>query len=341
MNSRNTLLTIVSVACATCIAAGTARAAHEDHAGPSHEHYPYGPIGVMGEHTHPEGNWMMSYRYMLMDMDGNRSGTERISTSEVLADFRVAPTDMTMSMHMLGAMWAPTEDITAMLMLPYVRKEMDHLTRMGGTFTTEAEGVGDLKASVLINIVKWEHQKIHINAGLSLPTGSIDEEDETPMGKVRLPYPMQLGSGTFDFYPGVTYLGHLNKWSWGGQILGTVRLGENSNDYTLGDRISGTTWGIRKWCEWFSNSLRLKIESWDTIDGSDSQLNPALVPTADPDLRGGMQLDVGIGGELLGQRGFLKDHRLAIELELPVYQHLDGPQLETDMRLTLGWQRIW
>lgn len=341
MNARSALLTAILIACGMAMTDGTLHAAHEDHTGHSHGHHAYGPIGVMGDHTHPGGEWMLSYRYMFMEMHGNRDGTARFSASEVLEDFRVAPTDMNMRMHMLGGMWAPADEVTLMLMLPHVRNEMDHATGMGGTFTTESEGLGDLKAATLINLLQWGRQKIHINAGVSFPTGSIDEEDETPMGRVRLPYPMQIGSGTFDLHPGLTYLGQRDDWSWGGQILGTVRLGENDNDYTLGDRIFGTTWAAYKWCEWFSSSFRVESESWENIDGADPRLDPTLVPTADPDRRSGTQVALGLGGNLLGQTGVLKGYRLAVEWELPVYRDLDGPQLETDWVLIVGWQKIW
>lgn len=39
----------------------------------------HAPIGVMGDHTHKTGEWMFSYRYMQMHMDGNRDGTDHFS----------------------------------------------------------------------------------------------------------------------------------------------------------------------------------------------------------------------------------------------------------------------
>ncbi len=44
------------------------------------------------------------------------------------------------------------------------------------------------------------------------------------------------------------------------------------------------------------------------------------------------------GFNLMGQRGGLRGHRLAFELGVPVYQDLNGPQLETNWTATLGWQ---
>ena len=73
----------------------------------------HAPIGVMGDHTHHAGGFMFTYRYMLMNMDGMRIGTNGVSSQRVLEDFMVTPTDMDMQMHMFGGMWAPTDFFTA------------------------------------------------------------------------------------------------------------------------------------------------------------------------------------------------------------------------------------
>jgi hypothetical protein len=59
-----------------------------------------------------------------------------------------------------------------------------------------------------------------------------------------------------------------------------------------------------------------------------------LVPTVDPDLRAGERIDLALGLNWLHASG----HRLALEYQKPIWQDLDGPQLETDGLLTLGWQ---
>ncbi len=38
---------------------------------------------------------------------------------------------MDMEMHMLGVMYAPSDDVTLMAMVPFVRLDMDHRTRTG------------------------------------------------------------------------------------------------------------------------------------------------------------------------------------------------------------------
>ena len=302
----------------------------------------HAPIGVMGDHTHKQGEVMFSYRYMFMKMDGLRDGTDDLSTGDVLEQFMVTPTDMDVQMHMFGAMYAVTNKLTLMGMIPYIKKSMNHVTRMGGRFKTQSEGFGDFKLTGLYKIMDWgNNNNLILNFGLSFPTGSIDEKDRTPMGpNQQLPYPMQLGSGTWDLLPGVTYNGRVSNVNWGGQARGVVRLGENDRDYTLGDRLNLTAWTAYNINYWLSGSFRLDWAFWGNIEGADPSLNPTVVPTADPERQGGNRLDALIGINFVNQLGpkLLRGQRLAVEFGLPLYQDLNGPQLETDWVLLLGWQ---
>lgn len=117
---------------------------------------------------------------------------------------------------MTGVMYGLTDNITLLAMGLYLSREIDHTTfasevgtNVQGTFTTRSEGFGDTRVAALITLHEKWNANVHVTLGVSLPTGSIDETDDslTPMGgtpTVRLPYPMQLGSGTFDFRLGLT-----------------------------------------------------------------------------------------------------------------------------------------
>jgi hypothetical protein len=321
----------------------------------------HAPLGVMGADTMMKGMWMLSYRYMRMEMDGNLIGEDSVSPEQIVTTvpnrffglpgqpptLRVVPTEMTTDMHMFGAMYAPTDRITLMAMFPYLDRSMDHVTFQGpagttrlGTFTTEASGLGDIKLMGLFRVWESGAHKVHLNAGLSLPTGSIDEEDDVlaPTGArptLRLPYPMQLGSGTFDLMPGITYKGRSGDVGWGAQYLGTMRLDDNDEGYTLGDihQISG--WASYSFNPAASVSLRATALTKDDIDGIDPQI-VAPVQTADPDFQGGDRFDLGFGINLAGQSGRWRGIRAAVEFILPVYQDLNGPQMEADWAVTAG-----
>lgn len=317
-------------------------AEHENHANHSgHDHTrpdSHAPIGVMGDHLMREDEIMLSYRYMSMEMDGNRTGTDSVSAP--LPGYMVSPLSMDMDMHMLGVMYAPSDKLTLMLMVPYLSVSMDHLVNMSGAnFTTESSGIGDVKLGATYGLFAKPGSDFLFNFVINAPTGSIDEQDNTTgPNEVHLPYPMQLGSGTWDFTPGLTYVQTYDGWSWGAQGLYTFRTGTNDNGYTLGDKLDATAWAAKKVANSTSLSFRVKALDWDNIDGSDSKLMlmPSMVPTADPNLRGGTRVDALVGVNFVPPA--LSNLRLAAEAGLPVYQKLDGPQLETDLVFTLGAQ---
>ena len=94
----------------------------------------HAPISVMGDHTHHRGEWMFSYKFMNMNMEGLQQGQDNIKSSEVFNSYMVAPKKMTMQMHMLGVMYAPTEKLTLMAMTSVLDNEMDASTKMGDEF---------------------------------------------------------------------------------------------------------------------------------------------------------------------------------------------------------------
>jgi hypothetical protein len=327
---------------AGCIAAPGAAAQWSPSRPDSHA-----PIGVMGDHRHHAGEVMFSYRFMFMDMAGSRVGDEPVTDAEIVAPdgygYMVTPTDMSMGMHMLGAMWAPSDRVTLLGMLPVLDRSMDHVTRAGDAFTTESGGIGDVKLGGLIGLAEWGSQTLHINANVSVPTGSIEQRDVLPtsMGQeVQLPYPMQSGSGTFDLEPGLTWLGQAGDWSWGAQGGATIRLGENDRGWTLGNRYSATGWWARTVGRGVSGSVRLLATRVEDIDGSDPapSVNPAVVPTADPDLRAGTVVEAGLGVNFYVPKW--RSFRVAAEALLPLVRDLDGPQLETDWTLVVGVQVV-
>ncbi|MDH3508128.1 MAG: transporter [Gammaproteobacteria bacterium] len=286
---------------------------------------------------------MLGYSYMDMSMEGNRDGTKVQSVADILnAGFLVAPTAMTMKMHMLEIMYGLTDDITLMAMLPHERISMDHVNGAGSRFTTNASGVGDLSLSAIYGAFQRGQHRIDVTAGISVPTGSIDQTDGTPLGPdQQLPYPMQLGSGTYDPVVGATYLNTGVNWSWGTHVQHTFRLGDNSRDYTLGDRTHLDVWLARQWAERFAITGRLNGRVWGNIEGADPALNPGMVPTADPTRRGGKTIDIAVGASFYAHTGALAGSRLVVEFAYPAYMSLDGPQLASDARLSLGLQWIF
>jgi len=108
MNSIKKITTLITLSFTSIIFAQSQEKVEEIKKEETHYHTrpdSHAPIGVMGDHTHKKGEFMFSYRYMLMGMDGMLDGSDDISNAEIMnRGYAVTPTEMTMQMHMLGAM---------------------------------------------------------------------------------------------------------------------------------------------------------------------------------------------------------------------------------------------
>ncbi|MCP5535157.1 MAG: transporter [Akkermansiaceae bacterium] len=309
-----------------------------------HDYFTHAPIGVMGDHIHRKGGLMASYRYMFMSMQRNYDGDSQISDAAARAGYMASSADMDMQMHMLGVMYAPSDQVTLMLMTNYLDSSMLNINMMGARSIMRSAGWGDTSLSAYYSLYKKTDSSAHIGLGLSAPTGSIDEK---MAGGAHMGYPMQLGSGTWDLKPSLTWLGGANDWSYGSQLSAVIHLDENDNGYTLGDSASLTGWVSRRLNTWSAVSLRLTGSSWENVDGHDSRMpvipmgplaGQPMAGVADPDARGGSRIDLSLGLNLWDTQ---KGTRFSIEAGAPVYQNLDGPQLGTEWFVSAGFQFSW
>lgn len=314
---------------------------------------------------------MVSYRFMRMEMQGMRSGNQSVASHDVFAaNYTITPENMTMDMHMLGVMYAPSDRLTLMGMASVNATAMDHrifgmaaplLAFNNGSdhFTTKTSGLGDFKLAALYSVFKDDRNRAHLSFGVSLPTGSITETDAIPapsmgnepgMGGLfqrLLPAPMQLGSGTYDLLPAFTWTKQYPDLSYGGQVAGTLRLGRNDQGYRLGDELKATAWASRPLSQSFGIHAGLTYQWKGKMRGAqeDLLLHPPFAPardtvtTAFSQNYGGQTLEAILGLNTLLERGPLKGHRFAIDLRLPLWRDLNGYQLETDWVVTLGWQK--
>lgn len=307
---------------------------HENH---DHHGAHYAPIGVMASHLHKKGELTASYRYMFMAMQRNYDGDSQVSDAAASNGFMATPTDMDMEMHMLGVMYAPTDKLNLMLMSSYSYNRMTVVNGMTGEATRmSTSGQGDTTLTALYSVHQSGSTSAHVGLGISAPTGDIDAE--LPNG-LHAGFPMQLGSGTWDLKPSITWLGHTDAWSYGGQLSAVVRLGENDQDYTLGNRVSATGWLSHSLNDSSSVSVRLTASDWGNVDGVDEGMPPAMMAsTFDPNARGGSRLDLSLGYSLWSNS---HGARFGMEVGTPLYQDLDGPQLGVDWTVIAGLQFTW
>ena len=305
----------------------------------------HAPISIMADHYHSSGGIMLSYRFMNMDMEGLVNGSNTISNDEAhSAGYMVTPLKMTMEMHMFGLMYAPSNKITLLGMLHIVKNDMNlQMKMMESTtpFSTSSSGFGDLKLGIIYNFLNKTQNSLHGNLTFSFPTGSFSKTDETPMSfpkKTQLPYPMQIGSGTFDTNVGITYLGQKKVYSWGSQVKSTFRFGENANDYALGNTYTLNNWFAIKATNWLSFSARIEGIIVDKIRGINTNLKPMMVTTANTSNSGGKFVNKAFGCNLYAPNGKLKTLRFGLEYSAPFYQKPKGIQLKLKETITVGLQ---
>ncbi len=314
----------------------------------------HAPAALMADHLHQPGEIMLEYKYMLMSMDENQWGTRRLSNDQALAvgnalgtNFGAVPTHMDMEMHMLHVMYGYTPRITAYLMLMWPALTMDHLrgpANPGGPgtpFTVHNSGFGDLGLGALIGLVQTEQADVILNLGMSVPTGDISRGSDIPTaGRTvqELPYPMRLGTGTFQFKPGITWKRYFPRASMGVQFQMNFSIGHNWDHYGVPDQYRLNFWYARLLTDHLALSFRVENFWKDNFSGADPDLNPAVISTARPDMQTGYWLNFGYGiMYLVGNSG----HLINVELVDTIYQDLDGVQLRSDWSVVVSWSKAY
>ncbi len=209
-------------------------------------------------------------------------------------------------------------------------------------------GFGDTGLYALGKLLDVGGQHLHLTLGVSAPTGQVDflsyqELRTSATNKVLKGYDMQLGSGTWDFKPSLTYSGETEDWLWGGQLSGTKRLqNRNESGYRLGDMFQSTAWGGFKLTQWLSASVRGVYTTQARVRGQENLLD-SIGTTAQAHSSyfaantGGQFADVGFGLSATVPNGIFAGHRLAAEWLQPVYTHYNGYQLDRNFTLSASW----
>ena len=313
----------------------------------------HAPAFLMGDHVHEPGEWMVEYKYSNMYMDGNRAGTTRLTDQQALdfigtvppgvpgvSAYGATPTSMTMEMHMVHIMRGVTDDITAYIMPMWMVNTMDHRRRNGTTFRTSNSGFSDLHFGALWRVYNGNTDELILNLRFSAPTGDIDNRTSIPTGTPsEFPYPMRLGHGTWDALPAITYRSYWERASLGLQGSFMLPMGTNDSNYRVGNEYRANAWFsyLLDCDKKLAATFRVEGLWRSNFVGADPQLNPNLISTADPDMRGGEFLNFGYGLMYMLPRG----GRLNLEVTNPIVQNLRGVQLETDWAFAASYSKAF
>jgi hypothetical protein len=338
----------------------------------SHMHHDAAlPAGLMFAEMMPAGEVMLGYRFMQQNQGngyqiGNQGGNNALCQSQN-SPYTMCNTGMTMNMHMLNLMYAPTDWLNLMLMPQYMASTMNmyntaSMPSGGMGMTTGMRdwesngGFGDTGMYAMLKLFEAGDHKVFTSQGLTAPTGTIRTWGELDKSLARLfPYDMQNGSGTWDYNPSLTYTGKNGAFSWGGQIGGTLRLQkQNYMHWRYGDIAQGTAWGGYQWNSWLSNTLRVLYTKQGVISdysqqGSSTNLsNQTLMegqgmggmykmPDIYPQNYGGTFVDLGLGMTVTIPKGSFAGNRLSVEWLQPMSTNFSGYQLERIGTLAVQW----
>lgn len=330
---------------------------HGLHAHGGHHTGGHAPAGVMFDHMLDKaGDVMIGYRFMYSPQDGDvLFGAHPASDRAIVANgcggrgCTYAPVEHSMYMHMLDIMYAPTDWLNLMLMPQFSDMTMSLRELEGGVPDTgdghnhggtgnlahATGGIGDTGMYALVKLLQFPHHHLHMSLGVSAPSG--DVAVTLPNGSF-VHYGMQLGSGTWDFRPSLTYTGQMEQWGWGAQLSGVKRLdNHNESGFAFGDIFQSTVWGSYNPFNWLSASIRGVYTLQGDIDGAYTGPHEESSPIDLPGNYGGQFWDIGFGLSAFVSGGKFQGNRFSFEWLQPVEDDVNGYQLQREGGLSATW----
>ncbi len=300
------------------------------------------PSSVMLSHLHEKNKWMISYSVMNMNTNGLINGNKAIAENEVYNNYLMLSNKMNMQMHMLMAMYGINNKLTVMSMFNYRINTMNmqmlpttnstmmnmHHSSMNNEMMMN-NGFSDIQLYTMYGMYKNDLHQIILIGGLNLPTGSINQKgnkDDMSYASSRLPYMMQMGSGTFDILPGLSYSVQKNKWASGMQWNNSIRFHHNSNQYHLGNESVIHLWGAYSWLNCISSSIHFEANYIGKINGYDATLYEFNEPLANEKNYGGRFMQTYIGSSFISKNKTLSHFKISAEYGFQLFYYYNGIQ---------------
>ena len=299
----------------------------------------HAPINITGDHFHDKGGLMISYRYILKNMSGNLNGNSEVEIDDILNNYNSISESNKIESHKVGFMYGISRKINLMTSIGFTLKTMNLLSKKNQAFQVSSSGVEDINFFGLYSLIDKSMNKTHLNIGVSFPVGSINSNDNfSSFSITKLPYNMQIGSGTWNTRLGLTTFFQLEKISFGLQPSYNIYIGKNSFNYSFGNDLDINYWAALKISNWISVSLNLQNKFSDKIRGKDPELTTTIVTESNAYNYGFYVFNSSIGINIIPPFGKLKKIRIGIEYFLPLLQNYNGIQMGLDNSFLIGLQ---
>lgn len=235
--------------------------------------------------------------------------------------------DLTVWVVPVVGVWGLTGKVALFAIAPIFDKDL-HLTTPLGRRTRSVSGLGDV--TMLARYTAYQRDepgntlRIAAFLGVDVPTG----EDDTGDALGRLPQPLQLGSGAWDYNLGTIVTRQTLAWQFDSSL--SYKFNTEANDFEFGDEARLD----------FSYQKRLQPRELDAgvpafVYGVlESNLlwqdRNEIGGSTDPD-SGGVTWYLAPGIQYVRRRLVLEG-----AVQVPLFQDLNGAALETDFIVTLS-----
>jgi len=234
--------------------------------------------------------------------------------------------DLAVDIAVSNAVFGISKDMTLTASVPYIKKRLEPT---GGGTPLGSEGLGDIKL-----LGKWRFYKqtgiaetteAALLFGLELPTGQNDIEQ----GGLRLPAPLQPGSGSLDGLLGGVFTRVDGQWQLNTDLI--AKLNTRSDGYRFGNTLAGDV-GVqyRLFPVTYSRLDQLTVNLVGELNSSWSerdQLDSSSVINS-----GGFKLFATPGIQVILNRNLLFE----TAIQLPLVMDLGGGALEEDFVFIIG-----
>jgi len=300
-----------------------------------------------------EEKWFLSYDFSYLEVGRYQKGTERLSFDDVLfspgktrttENFPIVPTFIEQKVHAFSLGREISPHVSLGITVPFVQQETMHISSVPNfdEFILKSSGIGDFSVFSQYKFLDALGSSGKFGIGVSFPTGSINAVGDTPRAGSgtleRLPYTMQIGSGTYDILAALSYEKIVGHWAYGANASATIRTGRNANNYRLGNNIGLDISAQYKAWKRVQPTLFASIRKTKQIVGRDESLANISAPfpfgasITDPGNFGGTKVKIGTKVKFCISKdcGF----SIALKGSLPLYQNLNGIQLREKFNLS-------
>jgi len=296
------------------------------------------PGGIFADRPLDQGAIEISASYNKMDLAGVKFETEYLTTDETLGLFEIAPLSLATDLIEFRLGVGLTEDLTLFARTGFISKKREQVTPET-YFVVESQALADSEVHLLWNAFQEGAVRAHLQAGILVPTGSVDESaDVAGIRTGILPYDMQTGAGTIAFMPGAGIQMQNAVGTVGLQAVGRIYVGENDRGWRPGHSAELNGWAAYKLNDYFSATVRARAIGWAAIEQADESLDPFRDPGELASSFGGVRVDVPVGLNIHMPTGPLAGHRLSLEWVSNVHESLDGPWLAADNGFVVTWK---